>query len=90
MEEVLMEKAQHARKARLTASQIHDVVGDIDPAKAAAILASGATLEELVEAAALASGEREIMGERPRPMTGNVAVVYDILRLEQEAAEEPD
>lgn len=77
------------RPARLTADQVHAVVGDIDPVKMSAIIATGGTLADLVEAAALVEGEREIMGESPRPLTGSVAAICDILSADRDL-EEPD
>ena len=72
---------------RLGHEDVALVVGEIDPARAAAIIASGATLEELIEAAAWAAGEREIMGEETRPATGPISIVYDILTSEAEPEE---
>lgn len=73
----------------LTPDDVKDVVGDLDDVKVAEILATGATPEELEEAAAWASGESDLMGgELERPLSGAVARVYEILVADEEFPEE--
>jgi hypothetical protein len=67
----------------LTASEVRRLVGDVPDARVQAILATGATLEELEEAAAWASGESDVLGELERPLTGTIAQLYDILTIDE-------
>jgi hypothetical protein len=69
---------------RLTPQDVREIVGDLDDAKIAAILATGANAEQLEEAMAWASGESDVMGELERPLEGVVATVYDILMTGEE------
>jgi len=75
---------------RLTAEEIRDVVGRLDDVTIAEIAATGATLSELEEAAALAAGESDVMGDLRRHASPRVAAVYDILRTEAVAPEQRD
>jgi hypothetical protein len=67
-----------------TLHQITELLGDLEAAKAEAILATGATVAEIEQAQAWAAGESDVMGgELARPLSGAVAAVYEILRTEQ-------
>jgi hypothetical protein len=68
-----------AGRRRITHADIARLLGDIDEAKAAAIAATGASLEELEEAFAYAQGEDDVMGEARKPLTGRAAEIYEIL-----------
>jgi|GEM_PF-997270 len=69
--------------APLTHDDVVELVKDITDARAAAILATGATIEEFEEAVAWAFGESDVMGEQERkPLSGTVAKVYEILIAE--------
>ncbi len=81
-------KTQRRGQRRLTRELVVKVVGRIDDAKIAAILATGATLEELEEAVAWASRESDVMGDIARPLTGAAASVYDILTLDEQFEED--
>jgi hypothetical protein len=74
----------------LTPQEIRDVVGDLDDAKIAAILATGANAGELDEAMAWASGESDVTGDLERPLTGAVAQLYDILMTGEDFPEDRD
>ena len=76
--------------AKLTREQVANVVGRIDDVKAAAIIATGASLKELNEAVAWASGESDVIGKLHRPASPVVAAVFDILTAEQKFADERD
>ena len=65
------------------------MAGETGDSKVAAILATGATLEDLEEAVAWASGESDVMGEERLPLSGRAAVIYDILTAD-EAYEEDE
>lgn len=82
-------QANGGRRPHLTPDDVRDVVGDLDDVKVADILATGATPEELEEAAAWAAGESDVMGDMERPLSGVVARVYEILVAGEEFPEEP-
>ena len=84
-----MKVPEHKSRA-LTPQDVRHIVGDLDDAKIAAILATDATVEELEEAAAWASGESDVMGDLERPLEGVVATVYDILMTDEEFLEDRD
>jgi hypothetical protein len=67
----------------LTREDIIQVLGQVPDARAASILATGATVEELEEAAAWAAGESDVMGKLQRPASPIVGAVYDILTAEE-------
>ena len=76
--------------AKATASDTVEIFGPMPDARIAAILATGATVEELEEAAAWAAGESDVMGDMRRPVVGPVAAVYEILTAEEALAEDRD
>lgn len=76
--------------ARLTEEEIKDVVGALDDVTIAEIAATGVTLSELEEAAALAAGESDVMGDLRKRASPRVAAVYEILRTEAVAPEQRD
>ena len=77
-------KVPEHQPRRLTPQDVRHIVGDLDDVRIAAILATDATVEEVEEAAAWASGESDTMGELERPLEGVVATVYDILMTGEE------
>jgi DNA polymerase III gamma/tau subunit len=74
----------------ITPQDVRDIVGALDDAKVAALLATGAKPEELEEAMAWASGESDVMGELERPLEGVVARLYEILMSGEEFPEDRD
>jgi hypothetical protein len=74
----------------LTPQDVRDIAGDLDDAKIAAILATGASAEQLEEAMAWASGESDVMGDLERPLAGVVARLCDILMTGEEFPEDRD
>ena len=64
---------------KLTYEQITSVVGPAHREKVEAIIASGASLKDLMEAQALISEESDIAGEGERQVGGHVMEVYVIL-----------
>jgi hypothetical protein len=74
----------------LTPQDVRDIVGDLDDAKIAALLAAGANAEQLEEAMAWASGESDVMGDLERPLAGVVGQLYDILMTGEELPEDRD
>ena len=83
-------KVSEHRPPSLTLQDVKDVVGDLDDAKIAAIVATGANAEQLEEAMAWAAGESDVMGDLERPLTGAVAELYDILMTGEEFPEDRD
>jgi hypothetical protein len=67
-----------------TLHEITAILGDLEAAKAEAILATGATVAEIEEAQAWAAGESDVMGgDLARPLSGPVAAVFEILSTEE-------
>lgn len=73
----------------LTHDEVRRLCGDIVDWKIAAIIASGATAEELEACVAWLSGEDDVMGEERKPLDGKAAELYDILTADDEW-EEPE
>ncbi len=63
----------------ITSTQVAEIVNIADDSMTAAIIATGATLQDLEEAAAWAFGEDDTMGPTHHRLSGVVAQVYDIL-----------
>lgn len=76
--------------AAVTAEQIIDIVGPLTDARVMAIIATGATIEEIEEAAAWAEGESDVMGDLRIRAAAPVAAVYEILTAEEKYAEDRD
>lgn len=68
----------------LTAEQVRAIVGEVSAARLMAILKTGATVEELEEAAALAAGESDLVGQEGLQSSRVVAELYEILAPEPE------
>jgi len=64
---------------RMTGEQLQQIVGPIDEQKLAAILASGARIEDVVEAKALADGKSDVVGQGEQVIRGPVKEVLIIL-----------
>ncbi|NNJ77442.1 MAG: hypothetical protein HKP56_20040 [Anderseniella sp.] len=63
----------------MTGEQLKQIVGSIDEQKLAAILASGARIEDVVEAKALANGKSDVVGQGEQVIRGPVKEVLIIL-----------
>jgi hypothetical protein len=83
-------KMPEPRTRKLTPQDVKDIVGDLDGAKIAALLAVDATPADLEEAVAWAAGESDVMGDLERPLDGVVARLYDILTADEEFLEDRD
>jgi len=59
------------------------LVGALRPAQLAAIERSGATVGEIEQAVAFASGEDDVMGEARIPLSGRVAEIYEIITADE-------
>jgi hypothetical protein len=74
--------------AELTHDEVRRLCGDIVDWKLSAIIATGASLEEIEECVAWISGLDDVMGEERKPLTGKVAEIYDILTSDDEWGDE--
>lgn len=67
---------------------VRHLLGDVADWKISAILATGASLDEINAAIAWDAGEDDVMGEERRPLSGGAAAVYDILIADEEYGDE--
>jgi hypothetical protein len=73
---------QRAAGRPATLSEIVALIGEVEPAKAEAILATGATTAEIEQALAFAADQREDVAVLRAPQSSPVAAVYAILATE--------
>ncbi len=66
----------------VTAREIREIVGEIDPGTTASIIATGATREDVLEAYFWLSADDSLHRELHRMPRGTVAKVYEILEAE--------
>jgi hypothetical protein len=85
MEASIMEALHGARAGR---EMVLAIAGPLDDAILARVLAMEATPEELLEAAAWAAQESDVMGEERKPMTARVAQLYDLITAEEPERED--
>lgn len=74
------ERANKSGGVQMTSEQLKKIVGSIGERELAAILASGAKPEDIVEAKALADGKSDIVGQGEQVIRGPVKEVLIILR----------
>lgn len=84
------EERAGAAAAHLSRREILDIAGNIEDAKVAAIERSGATVKQLEEAVAWASGLSGVMSKERHPLSGVVAEVYEILTADEDFGDERD
>ncbi len=70
------------QRQELTRDSVRAIVGELSDARMAAILTTGASVEELEEAAALAAGESDVVGHEGHKTSRIVAELYEILMPE--------
>ena len=75
---------------RLTRKAIVDIIGRVSDETAAAIIATGANEEQLMEARQWSIGDSSLGEEEGRPLEGVVAEIYDILTTDAAARAEED
>ncbi len=73
---------------RMKHDDVVQLVGDLEDAKVAEILAISPTLEELEEAVAWAEAESDVMGELEKSLSGPAARVYEILMTRKDFGED--
>ena len=66
-----------------TRDDVIHLLGDVTDHKVVEILATGASLEQLEEAAAWLAGESDVMGEERLPLTGAAAKVFEIIARDE-------
>jgi hypothetical protein len=69
--------------------QLRHLLGDIDDAKAAQILALQPTPEELEVAVLWADGKEDIVATRGHTLSGKTARIYEVLTAGEEEDEPP-
>lgn len=77
-----------ATHARLTHDDVISALGWLDDAKVAAIIGTGASLEEVIEAQAWLEEDEEFLADAGKQLVGTVAQVYEILSAEEDWPEE--
>lgn len=75
-------------RAGVTRAQIAEIARVVDDVRAAEIIATGASVEELEEAVAWASGESDVMGRSRLRGSAVVRAVYDLLTAEEKYGDE--
>ncbi|MGH6662637.1 MAG: hypothetical protein ACREB6_13960 [Rhodospirillales bacterium] len=75
---------------RLSRKAINDIIGRVSDETAAAIVATGATEEQLMEARQWSIGDSSLSEEEGRPLEGVVAELYDILTADAAMRAEED
>ena len=73
----------------VTSHDIRRLLGDLDAHKTAEIAASGATLAELEQVAFHLSRQTDVMGDLRRPLSGRALRIYELVRRDEDAGEEP-
>ncbi len=82
------EKPTRPIATRLDRRAILEIAGNIEDAKVVAIERSSATIEQLEEAVAWASGLDAAMGKEHHPLSGIVAQLYEILTADEDFGDE--
>lgn len=76
-------------KTRLTQTDVARIVGEVEDEQAVALIATGASVAELEEAALLAEGETDVLSEARVALSPKVAAAYDILTTWGAEPDEP-
>jgi len=77
----------HGIKA--TASDAHQILGDMDDSTLVAIMALHPSVAQLEEARLWLDGAGDVLGKEKRPLDGVVAQIFDMLALEDEEQPRP-
>lgn len=73
----------------VTATMLHEILGDIDESKILAIMDLQPTLLQLEEALLWAVGDGDVLGKTNRPMDLTVARIVDIIVAGEEEEQRP-
>jgi len=74
----------------LTRQAITEILGRVGDHTAAAIIATGATAEQLMEARQWSIGDSSLDAQGGRPLEGVVAELFDLLTAEQRVPDEDE
>ena len=77
----------HGIKA--TASDAHQILGDMDDSTLVAIMALHPSVAQLEEARLWLNGSGDVLGKEKRPLDGVVAQIFGMLALEDEEQPRP-
>jgi hypothetical protein len=78
-------ETQHETEPEMaSAEDVQRLLGELDAAKLADILALRPSLEELEETAAWIAGEGDVPAQEGHPLTGKVAAIFDIVEPGQD------
>jgi len=77
----------HGIKA--TASDAHQILGDMDDSTLVAIMALHPSVAQLEEARLWLDGAGDVLGKEKRPLDGVVAQIFDMLAAEEEERPQP-
>ena len=77
----------HGVKA--TASDAHQILGDMDDSTLVAIMALHPSVAQLEEARLWLNGAGDVLGKEKRPLDGVVALIFDMLSVEEEEQPRP-
>ena len=77
----------HGIKA--TASDAHQILGDMDDSTLVAIMALHPSVAQLEEARLWLNGAGDVLGKEKRPLDGVVAQIFGMLALEDEEQPRP-
>jgi hypothetical protein len=78
---------EHGSEQAIGANDVQRLLGDLDAAKVADILALQPSLAELEEAAAWVAGEGDVPAQEGHPLVGNAAAIFDIAEAQQDDAD---
>jgi hypothetical protein len=79
----MAQQQQKMAAVPLTAEEIRGIVGRLSDDRISAIVATGATAAEVVEAFTWLSSDEYLAGGLERPLSGVVAEVYEILKPDE-------
>ncbi len=80
---------QPQRAQRVTRDQVIEICGRLDDMKIAAIIATGATSAELMEAVAWLGSDDYLAGDLGRSMSGRIARLVELVRADESDWDEP-
>ena len=75
--------------AKATASDAHQILGDMDDSTLVAIMALHPSVAQLEEARLWLNGAGDVLGKEKRPLDGVVALIFDMLSVEEEEQPRP-